>query len=260
MVAWKRVLTALVLVGSLCGGVALAQTAAKTESAKYDGQQYERQQVMVPMRDGVKLFTVIFRPVGSVASGVPLPFLMARTPYGVEENTPQFVTTSKPELAKSGYIFVYQDIRGRYGSEGKFVMNHPLVKHKSKQDVDESTDAYDTVTWLVKNVKRNNGKVGVLGVSYPGFLAMMAGLDHNPAVKAISPQAPMTNIWKGDDFFHNGAFRESYGFDYVQELEAQKTNAVVSSKEDQYTFFLEHGNFEGAAKSANMQDLPTAKV
>ena len=89
----------------------------------------------------------------------------------------------------------------------------------------------------------------MLGISYPGFLAMMAGIDANPAVKAISPQAPMTNIWMGDDFFHNGAFRETYGFDYVQGLEAQKTNGFTDSKEDQYDFFLKHGNFAGAAKT-----------
>ncbi len=98
----------------------------------------------------------------------------------------------------------------------------------------------------------------MLGISYPGFLAMMAGIDAHPAVKAISPQAPMTDIWLGDDFFHNGAFRETYGFDYVQELEAQKTDGVVSSKEDQYDFFLQHGNFAGAAESAGMTRLPTA--
>jgi len=227
---------------------------------KYNGPRYERQVVMIPVRDGVKLYTVILRPAGSAKSGAALPFLMARTPYGVEENGADFAQISKPELAASGYIFVYQDIRGKFGSEGMFTMNHPLVAHKTSKDIDESTDAYDTVAWLIKNIPNNNGRVGVFGVSYPGFLTMMAGLDHHPAVKAISPQAPMTNIWIGDDFFHNGAFRETYGFDYVQELEGQKTDDVVSSKEDQYTFFLKHGNFEGAAKSAHMENLPTAKI
>ncbi len=97
----------------------------------------------------------------------------------------------------------------------------------------------DTIDWLLKNVPNNNGRVGVYGVSYPGFLAMMAGIDAHPAVKAISPQAPMTNIWMGDDFFHNGAFRETYGFDYVQQLEAQKTDVRVESKEDTFDFFLQ---------------------
>ena len=157
---------------------------------------------------------------------------------------------SKPELATSGYIFVYQDIRGRYGSGGQFVMNRPIVAHNSKTDVDETTDTRDTIDWLLKNVPNNSGRVGVLGVSYPGFLAMMAGIDAHPAVKAISPQAPMTDIWKGDDFFHNGAFRETYGFDYVQQLEAQKTDVPQSSKEDQFNFFLDHVNFAGAAAAA----------
>jgi putative CocE/NonD family hydrolase len=170
------------------------------------------------------------------------------------------INRSKPELAVSGYIFVYEDIRGRYRSEGKFVMNHPIVAHKSKKDVDETTDTYDSVDWLLTNVPGNNGRVGVFGVSYDGFLAMMAGIDPHPAVKAISPQAPMTDVWMGDDFFHNGAFRESYGFDYVQQMEAQKTDAMVESKEDTFDFFLKHGNFAGAAAAAKMSDLPTAKA
>ena len=221
---------------------------------------YTRTEAMVPARDGVKLHVVILRPAGSENSGAPLPFLMTRTPYGVDDYTSDVVNASKPELARSGYIFVYCDIRGRYESEGKFVMNHPIVAHTTKNDIDETTDTRDTIDWMLKNVPNNNGKVGVLGVSYPGFLAMMAGIDAHPAVKAISPQAPMTDVWMGDDFFHNGAFRETYGFDYVQELEAQKTDVAVQSKEDTYDFFLRHVNFAGAAKAAGMENLPTAKM
>jgi len=222
---------------------------------------YVRSEAMIPMRDGVKLHAVIVRPAGSDADGVTaLPFLMERTPYGVDGYTPRSVPGSKPALAASGYIFVYEDIRGRYGSEGQFVMNRPVVAHTSKADVDETTDTRDTIDWLLKNVKNNDGKVGVLGISYPGFLAMMAGIDAHPAVKAISPQAPMTDIWLGDDFFHNGAFRETYGFDYVQQLEAQKTDVPADSKEDQYDYFLKNVDFAGAAKSAGMENLPTAKV
>ncbi len=215
---------------------------------------------MIPVRDGVELHTVILRPEGSDKSGPPLPFLMQRTPYGVNGASPESAAITKPELATSGYIFVYQDIRGRYGSGGQFVMNHPVVAHNSKSDVDETTDTRDTIDWLLKNVPNNSGKVGVLGVSYPGFLAMMAGIDAHPAVKAISPQAPMTDIWRGDDFFHNGAFRETYGFDYVQQLEAQKTDVAQSSKDDQFNFFLDHVNFAGAAAAAGMTELRTAKV
>jgi uncharacterized protein len=223
-------------------------------------RDYTRSESMIPVRDGVKLHVVILRPAGSETSGEALPFLMQRTPYGVDGASSASVNGSKPELATSGYIFVYADIRGRYGSEGKFVMNRAIVAHTTKDDVDETTDTRDTIDWLLKNVPNNNGKVGVLGVSYPGFLAMSAGIDAHPAVKAISPQAPMTNVWMGDDFFHNGAFRETYGFDYVQQLEAQKTDARVQSKEDMFDFFLKHVNFAGAADAAKMGNLPTAKV
>ena len=225
----------------------------------YHGPEYVRSEKMVPVRDGVLLHTVIVRPVTSDAAGPALPFLMTRTPYGIEAYTATAVKLLNPALATSGYIFVAQDIRGRYESGGQFVMNRPVVAHIAKTDVDETTDTRDTIDWLLKNVPNNSGKVGVLGVSYPGFLAMMAGIDAHPAVKAISPQAPMTDIWLGDDFFHNGAFRESYGFDYVQQLEAQKTDKRVSSKDDQYDFFLRNVNFAGAASSAGMSQLPTAQ-
>ena len=221
-------------------------------------REYAREEVMIPMRDGVRLHTAILRP--KAETGEPLPFLMQRTPYGVDEYESPVVNLSQPELAASGYIFIFQDIRGRYQSEGKFVMNRPIVAHTSSIDVDETTDTHDTIDWLLKNVPNNNGRVGVKGVSYDGFLAMMAGIDAHPAVKAISPQAPMTDVWMGDDFFHNGAFRQSYGFDYVQQMEAQKTDVPVSSKEDTYDFFLHHGNFAGAASAAKMADLPTAKA
>ncbi len=221
---------------------------------------YSRQVVMMPMRDGVKLHAVVFRPAGSETNGEKLPFLLVRTPYGTDGYTSDDVNRAKPELAASGYIFVFADIRGRYESEGQFVMNRPVVTHRSNKDVDETTDTRDTIDWLLKNVPNQNGRVGVVGVSYPGFLAMMAGIDAHPAVKAISPQAPMTDVWMGDDFFHNGAFRETYGFDYVQQLEAQKTDARVESNEDTYDFFLRQGNFAGAATSAGMTNLPTAKA
>ncbi len=217
--------------------------------------EYVKTDAMIPMRDGAKLHAVIFRPGHDMGA---LPILMQRTPYGVDNYASNSINSSKPELAESGYIFVYEDIRGRYGSEGKFVMNRPIVAHTAKTDVDETTDTHDTIDWLLKNVPQNTGAVGVYGVSYPGFLAMMAGIDAHPAVKAISPQAPMTDIWMGDDFFHNGAFRQSYGFDYVQQLEAQKTDERVQSKEDTFDFFLKHVNFAGAAKSAGMEKLPTA--
>jgi uncharacterized protein len=249
-----RVVLSVGLVVSI-GGLRAQEAPQRAEQ-----KEYARSEAMVPMRDGVKLHVVVLRPVGSESAGEPLPFLMERTPYGTDSSTSKSVNISKPELAASGYIFVFCDIRGRYQSEGQFVMNRPIVAHSTKNDVDETTDTRDTIDWLLKNVPNNSGKVGVFGVSYPGFLAMSAGIDAHAAVKAISPQAPMTNVWMGDDFFHNGAFRQTYGFDYVQQLEGQKTDVRVQSKEDMYDFFLRNVNFAGAAQAAKMENLPTAKV
>ena len=221
--------------------------------------EYVRSEAMIPVRDGVKLHAVILRPKGS-ENGPGLPFLMERTPYSAAPLSSPMINVYKPELARSGYIFVWEDVRGRYESGGQFVMNRPVVAHAMKTDVDETTDTRDTIDWLLKNVPNNDGKVGVLGISYPGFLAMMAGIDAHPAVKAISPQAPMTDVWMGDDFFHNGAFRQTYGFDYVQQLEGQKTDVRAQSKEDTYEFFLRNVNFAGAARQAGMEKLPTAKM
>lgn len=226
------------------------------------GQNYVRSEAMVPVRDGVKLYVVILRPKGSEATGAPLPILLDRTPYGAGGSN-DGVNAGKPELAASGYIFVYGDIRGRYKSEGQFVMNPPVVHqlgdHTDPKLVDESSDCYDTVAWLVKNLPNNNGRVGVMGVSYPGFLAMMAGVDHHPAVKAISPQAPMTDVWMGDDFFHNGALRQTYAFDYSQQLERGKNDQRVSATGDLFDFFLKNVSFAGASAAVGSSDLPTTR-
>lgn len=239
---------------------AAAQASASSD-AETKGTPYVKSEAMVPMRDGVKLHLVILRPQGS-ETGTPLPILLTRTPYGAGGSS-EGVNRSKPELAQSGYIFVQGDIRGKYGSEGQFVMNRALLHVPGNRTdpklVDESSDTYDTVAWMLKNLPNNNGRVGVLGVSYPGFLAMMAGVDHHPAVKAISPQAPMTNVWLGDDFFHNGAFRQTYGYDYALQLERAKDDQVVSLPDDTYDYFLKHVNFAGAAADAKMTELPTAK-
>ena len=221
---------------------------------QFNKPEYARQEVMIPMRDGIKLHAVILRPKDYTA---PLPFLMERTPYGVDGNTPESINPSEPELAASRYIFVFEDIRGRYKSEGTFVMSRPMADHRDPKLVDESTDTYDTVAWLLKNIPNNNGRVGVFGVSYPGFLAMAAGIDPHPAVKAISPQAPMIDVWMGDDFFHNGAFRETYGYDYTLGMESSKENAFSKLDEDAYDFFLHSGSFAAAAKRDGVDRLPT---
>ncbi len=220
---------------------------------------YDRHEAMIPMRDGVRLHAVILRPTDT---NEPLPILMQRTPYGVDESTSNSTNARYTELAQSGYIFVMQDIRGRYGSEGQFVMNRPIVAHhdpasSDANGVDETTDAYDTVAWLIKNVPNNNGRVGVMGISYPGFLAIESGIEPHPAVKAISPQAPMTNLWIGDDFFHNGAWRQSYGYDYAIGLETSKENAFSKINEDAYNFFLDAGSLAGDVKKADVGVLPT---
>lgn len=177
---------------------------------------------MVPMRDGVKLHTVIFTPKKAAS---PLPFLLMRTPYGTPKSPAPLATESYKELVEEGYIFVFQDIRGRYRSEGRFVMQRPPRDKSDPRAIDESTDAYDTVAWLLANVPGNNGRVGLRGISYDGWLTAMAMLDPHPAVKAVSPQASPADMYVGDDFHHNGAFRLSYGFEYAAMMETSKENA-----------------------------------
>ncbi len=226
---------------------------------------YQRSEVMIPMRDGIKLHTIILKPA-DIAT--PLPFLVQRTPYGVDGTNRASFSGSRPELARDGYIYVAQDIRGRFKSEGQFVMSRPQVDHHDPKAVDESTDTYDTVDWLLKNVSGNNGRAGFVGTSYPGFLAMEAGIDPHPAVKAISPQAPMIDVWMGDDFFHNGAFRQTYGYDYVYGMESNKENADVSYGKDKdgeptdgFDYFLERGSFTADVKKSGVkQPFPTWKL
>jgi putative CocE/NonD family hydrolase len=227
-------------------------------------RDYQRSEAMIPMRDGVKLHVVILKP--SDISTL-LPFLLTRTPYGVDGTNRGFFYAHSPELARDGYIYVAEDIRGRYKSEGEFIMMRPLADHHDPKAIDESTDTYDTVAWLLQNVSGNNGRVGVTGVSYPGFLAMMAGIDPHPAVKAISPQAPMIDVWMGDDFFHNGAFRQSYGYDYVLGLESSKEETEVSYGKDKdgkprdgFDYFLERGSFAEDVKKSGSKTLPTWKL
>ncbi len=226
---------------------------------------YQRTESMIPMRDGTKLHVVILKPA-DIAT--PLPFLVQRTPYGCDETSRASFSGGRPELARDGYIYVCGDIRGRYKSEGQFVMSRPQVDHSNPKAIDESTDTYDTVDWLLKNVSGNNGRAGFVGTSYPGFLAMEAGIDPHPAVKAISPQAPMIDVWIGDDFFHNGAFRQSYGYDYVYGMESNKENADVSYGKDKdgkpvdgFDYFLQRGSFaEDVKKSGVKEPFPTWKL
>lgn len=225
---------------------------------------YRRRDAMIPMRDGVKLHTVILTPA-DIAT--PLPFLLQRTPYGADGLNRAAFFMERPELARAGYIYVVQDIRGRFKSEGKFVMMRPLSDQSRSRNIDESTDAYDSVGWLIKNIPNNNGRVGIVGTSYPGFLAAVAGIDPHPAVKAISPQAPMIDVWIGDDFFHNGAFRQGYSYDYVLSMESSNRVVDVSYGKDAsgkpvdgYDYFLRRGSFEQDVKQSGSKVLPTWKL
>ena len=188
-------------------------------------QSYTKKTLLIPMRDGVKLFTVLLIPSNDTTA---YPFLIERTPYGadfpVKEDSP--VASNDMgyyrTLAEGGYIFVFQDLRGKFKSEGTFEMNRPLYHLTDKTKTDESTDAWDTVDWLIKNINHNNGKAGIMGISYPGYLALDASVDPHPALKASSPQASPTDMFLGDDFHHNGAFRLSYGFEYAYLVENDK--------------------------------------
>ena len=187
------------------------------------GEVFHKLDVMIPMRDGVRLHTEIYVPKNAAQ---PLPFIFERTPYGVADDEKGIATKFRNygELVSEGYIFVFQDIRGRYKSEGQFVMlRRPRDPH-DPQAIDEGTDTYDTIDWLLKNVSNHNGRVGVLGISYGGWLTAMAMIEPHPALKAVSEQASPADMYLGDDFHHNGAFRLSYGFEYAAMMETGKTS------------------------------------
>ncbi len=202
-------------------------------------RQFTRTAKMIPMRDGVKLYTTIYVPK---EHKVPLPFLMMRTPYGIESRGPKALKDYLKDLANDGYIFVFQDIRGRHKSEGQFVMQRPPRDTTDPKAVDEGTDTNDTIDWLLKNVPNHNGRVGLLGISYPGWLTVMALIDPHPALKAASPQASPADMFLGDDFHHNGAFRLSYGFEYVAMMETDKSNASFAfDRYDTFEWYLKLG-------------------
>jgi len=203
------------------------------------GTRYEAAEVMIPMRDGVKLHTVICTPTTATE---PWPILLQRTPYGTSAQIAGYLHIAYKELAADGYIFVFQDIRGKFASEGDFRMNRPPRDKSDSKSIDEASDTYDTIDWLVKNVKNNNERVGVFGVSYPGWLAVIPLMEPHPALKALSPQALMGDTWLGDDFFHQGAFRLSYGYEYVYGVETSKEGADPTfDTYDTYEWYLKKG-------------------
>jgi uncharacterized protein len=226
-----------------------SETPAKFEPVT-ESFDYVRRNVMIPMRDGVKLNTVILVPKG--AKGAPI--LLTRTPYDAVALTSHGASAhlgpslwgydnATEVIVEGGYIRAVQDVRGKYGSEGDYVMNRPLHGPQNPTPVDHSTDTWDTIEWLVKNVPEGNGKVGILGISYDGFLPLMALVNPHPALKVSVPMNPMVDGWMGDDWFHNGAFRQLMAA-YVYDQEAHRKNEIKwwASHFDDFDTFLQAGS------------------
>src|SRR6185437_10260820 len=224
---------------------------------------YERRDVMIPMRDGVKLHTVILVPKGAHRA----PILLTRTPYDATATTSYAQSAHlAPELngydnalqviIPGGYIRVVQDIRGKYGSEGDYVMNRPLVGPLNPTKVDESTDTYDTIDWLIKHVPETNGNVGELGISYDGFEPLMGLVHPPPALKVSVPMNPMVDGWMGDDWFHNGAFREQ-NMPYILEQEATRDNSAKwwTDHVDDYDVYMQSGSAGELGKRHGLEQV-----
>jgi uncharacterized protein len=225
---------------------------------------YIKQEVMIPMRDGVKLHTVIVIPKGAAHA----PIMLSRTPYNASGRTQRMESPhiasmlgdADDQFIAHGYIRVYQDVRGKYGSEGDYVMTRPLRGPLNNTKVDHSTDAYDTIDWLVKNVPQSNGKVGMVGSSYEGFTVLMALVDPHPALKAAVPMSPMVDGWRGDDWFHNGAFRES-NLQYIAGQNGARGRGVdiVTGIHDDYEAFLRAGSASDFAHAYGLDQLNFTK-
>jgi uncharacterized protein len=219
-----------------------------------DTSPFKYQEVMVPVRDGVHLQTVIFTPVNQSS---PLPILLERTPYGVPEKAPSEVPNNLKEFAQDGYIFVFQNLRGRFKSEGVFQLSEAADLQDPKS-TNETTDAYDTIDWLVKNVPNNNGKVGIWGVSYVGLTAGMTLLKPHSALKAVSEQASPVDQWMNDDMHRYGALRESYAFEYSVLEQASKTENThfAFNLYDTYSWYLKLGPLSNINKEFVHGKLP----
>jgi uncharacterized protein len=240
-----------------------SETPAKFTPAS-DSFDYVLRDVMIPMRDGVKLHTVIMLPRGAHHAGI----LLTRTPYdakaltthsfsGHMESMLQGYDNATNVIIEDGYIRVIQDVRGKYGSEGDYVMNRPVHGAINPTPVDDATDTYDTIDWLVKNVPESNGKVGTLGISYDGFEPLMALVNPHPALKVSVPMNPMVDGWMGDDWFHNGAFRQQ-NLSYIYEQTASRDNSIKwwSSFHDDYDFYMHYGSAGAVAHAYGMEQLP----
>jgi uncharacterized protein len=232
----------------LCSSTVRAQI---DDKAIFIRNKYSKKEVYIPMRDGIKLFTTIYTPKDQTRT---YPILITRTPYSLKpygENKYPGALVPSMLFVKEGYIIVYQDVRGRWMSEGKFEDVRPFnPDKKTKNDIDESSDTYDTVDWLIKNLPSNNGNVGIYGISYPGFYATASLPGAHPAVKAVSPQAPVTDWFLGDDWHHNGAFMMSDAFNFYSGFGVPRPKPITPDKgprsyqiqtADKYKFFLELG-------------------
>ena len=230
-------------------------------TAPTDGDDYVRRVEMVQMRDGVKLYTVVIVPRGATNA----PILFTRTPYDAagrarRSESMQMLGTLPPGddvFADGSYIRVFQDVRGKNGSEGEYVMTRPLRGPLNPTDVDHSTDAYDTIDWLVKHVPEGNGRVGMLGSSYEGFTVVMALVHPHPALRVAAPMSPMIDGWMGDDWFHYGAFRQ-VNFDYYsfQATARGSGSAIVRRGYDDYENFPRAGSAGDFARAAGFEQLP----
>ena len=224
--------------------------------------QYVRRELMIPMRDGTKLYTVLIIPRGAGK----FPIMLDRTPYSADKATSRgsfgafpenILSPLAAEMVRAGYIVAYEDVRGKYGSEGDYVMNRPLKGPLNPTAVDHATDAYDTIDWLVKNVPESNGRVGTIGTSYDGFTTLMSLVNPHPALKASVPINPMVDVWKGDDWFHNGAFRqEMISYVYGQTAAKKSDEDWFSSGYDDYTTFLRYGSAGAYGQAMGMDQLP----
>jgi len=223
--------------------------------------QYVRREAMIPMRDGAKLYTVLIVPKGAG----PFPIMLDRTPYSADKATghgfgplpENILSPAYSELVRAGYIVAVEDVRGKYKSEGDYVMNRPLRGPLNPTAVDHSTDAYDTIDWLVKHVPEANGRVGTIGTSYDGFTALMSLVNPHPALKASVPMNPMVDVWKGDDWFHNGAFRQEM-ISYVYGQTADKTSDEdwFTGGYDDYNTYLRYGTAGAYGQAMGMEQLP----
>jgi len=263
--------TACLLLASLTTAAAQQQSYPADEpapnfKAPEQPSDFDKRVVMVPMRDGVRLYTVIVVPKGAHDA----PILLTRTPYNAAERaarskSPRMIEAlplSDEVFVRAGYIRVYQDVRGKYGSEGPYLMTPPPVSSGyNPSGADDTTDAWDTIDWLVKNIPESNGRVGMIGSSYEGFTVVMALLNPHPALKVAAPESPMVDGWMGDDWFHYGSFRQP-NIDYVLGQTSRRGEGipVPHLHRDDYTNYLDAGSANDFAKSEGVDQLPFWKV